>query len=727
MPDTSAGSPDNRKSKRQLAEAILNHCSVSGMPHLYVLGSYEGRVTIHSQQIRALNLVYALEILGRLKKEKDGELQVAVIGGGIGGMTAAVAAARLQVAVTIFERHSELLHNLRGCHTRHLHPNIYDWPQQNASERETKLPFLNWEAGSADAVAAKLLEQWNTELGTPERAITVHAPVQVALRSSLLEGRRHVTVTSHPHQELKFDLVILAVGFGIEKSMPPQPLRSYWRNDSLHQPEIEIRPDRTRYLVSGNGDGGLIDVLRLRLKDFKQENLIQDFKLDTLDQREALLQIEDSLASVSAPDRSIYEQYSQLKKPEELDRLLISRLRSDTAVTFNYATWPFSCRSSVLHRYLVYRLLQIDEHTTVQPGFLKALEGHEPSLTAKIDLDGDVRLLPFHRAVVRHGPNSAIARDFPLLNQEFRLTLDARNVFDETRRRLWPDGFFDDRQMASVESVSAQEETNKPADIGEIEVEESPSSDEAVIGTLRPGSLFGIGLHATDKNALQLRDELRNGESQDLINKLALLTAIEKAWLLHSVLDAALVDDRALIGLRHLLHETDIAGSAISVRITRLVRDAVFKGSIARKESILRLGPSILKLVDADVLQAFFGSIIKLVERDQYSEVNVIMPALGDVQGVIPPSLYSSYIDALLGQALSNAARGAPAARLAILRLPDGILNALLEKLSEEWLAQQPNTTRILLGKVLQRYSATAPSDKQAMIDKYVSRALGTP
>jgi len=541
----------------------------------------------------------------------------------------------------------------------------------------------------------------------------------------LLEDRRHITVTSHPHQELKFDLVILAVGFGIEKSMPPQPLRSYWRNDSLHQPEIEIRSDRTKYIVSGNGDGGLIDVLRLRLKDFKQEDLIQDFKLDTLDQRDALLQIEESIASVSDPDRSIYEQYCQLKKPEELDRLLILRLRSDTAVTFNYATWPFSCRSSVLHRYLVHRLLQIDEHTTVQPGFLKALDGHEPSLTATIELDGEIKHLPFHRAVVRHGPNSAIARDFPKLNEKLRLTLDARNVFDETRRRLWPDGFFDERQMASVESVSAQEETKKPADIGMIVVEESPSSTEPVVGKLRASSFFGIGPLTINENAIQLRDDLRNGESQDLGNKLALLKGIEKVWLFSSVLDAALVDDRALIGLRHLLNETNIPASAISDRITRLVRDAVFKGSIARKESILRLGPGILKLVDADVLQAFFGSIIQLVERDQYSEVNVIMPALRHVQEVIPPGLYDSYIDALLGQAYSNAVAGAPAARLALQTLPNNLLTALLERLSEEWLAQLAEKTKILLCKILQQRTEAIPSEKRLLIDKYAGSASG--
>jgi hypothetical protein len=60
----------------------------NGTHNVYLLGCYESRVTILTQQYRALNLVDALFRSERLKRGST----VAVIGGGIGGITAAGAA-----------------------------------------------------------------------------------------------------------------------------------------------------------------------------------------------------------------------------------------------------------------------------------------------------------------------------------------------------------------------------------------------------------------------------------------------------------------------------------------------------------------------------------------------------------------------------------------------------------------------------------------------------------
>jgi hypothetical protein len=247
--------------------SVMRHMSVAGERALYVLGSYEGRVTIHSQQIRAFNLAYALGILGELGPSK----RMAVVGGGIAGMTFAAAAARRNTSVTIFEQRSELLHLLLGCHTRHLHPNVYNWPAEGALIDETDLPLLNWKADTADGVAQALLTDWNklkANLG-----IEVRTGVTAMVRGFGPGGRR-VTIISPRLDELTFDIVILATGFGLERTIAPQPLRSYWRDDALHQPELESRDGPTHYLVSGNGDGGLVDILRLRLRDFRHEELL---------------------------------------------------------------------------------------------------------------------------------------------------------------------------------------------------------------------------------------------------------------------------------------------------------------------------------------------------------------------------------------------------------------------------------------------------------------------
>lgn len=700
-----------------MSEALnmLKHCSVEGEPNIYVLGSYEGRVTIHSQQIRALNLIYALKTLGKLNREKSGQLQVAVVGGGIGGMTAAVAAARQQASVTVFERHSELLHNLRGCHTRHLHPNIYDWPAEVAAQDKTNLPFLNWSAGSADSVATELIKQWK-ELANPGGPISVKAPVEICIRDCLPEGRRRITIVSHPHEELTFDVIILAVGFGVEKHLPPQPLRSYWRDDSLHQPEIELRGERTRYLVSGNGDGGLIDVLRLRLRDFKHENLISDFKLDILEQKDELKRIEEQIASVAEPDRTIYERYEELKKPNDLDMLLLARLRSDTAVTLNYNLWPFSHRSSLLHRYLVYRLMKIDSNLRTQPGNLIAVDGHEPNLTAHFDVDGQKHVGSFQRVVVRHGPVSAMGRDFSKLHGAFQTTLGARNALDDTRRPLWSQGFFDESSSADNSSggtASVESPTGPESAMPNISSNPTPHVDSAKLQLLTgPISEF----------ATQLRDELRQGEADSVTNKFNLLDTNDKAWVLNSVWKASLADDNALAGLKQLLECGDFDSDNVRDLLTQLVKESVFKPSLARKESILRLGPSFLNLVDRPVLEEFFDSLIKLVERDQYSEVNVIMPALAKAQDAIPDSLYWKYFQALVRQSRSNSFQGAPSAREALFALSEEVMTTVLEELNAEWLVHESPTAKDVLSSLFARHLNIIPEDKRELIKNYIDK-----
>lgn len=52
---------------------------------IYVLGSFERRVTLYAQQVRALNLAFVLFDTGRLTPGAT----VAVIGGGASGLTAA--------------------------------------------------------------------------------------------------------------------------------------------------------------------------------------------------------------------------------------------------------------------------------------------------------------------------------------------------------------------------------------------------------------------------------------------------------------------------------------------------------------------------------------------------------------------------------------------------------------------------------------------------------------
>ena len=77
--------------------------------------------------------------------------------------------------------------------------------------------------------------------------------------------------------EEKFDLIILATGFGVELGVGEGTAQSYWRNDDINQPTPGITSERRQlYLISGTGDGGLIDLLRCRIKGFNQGWLLDE-------------------------------------------------------------------------------------------------------------------------------------------------------------------------------------------------------------------------------------------------------------------------------------------------------------------------------------------------------------------------------------------------------------------------------------------------------------------
>src|SRR4051812_31616461 len=76
---------------------------------VFFLGCFEKRVTLFSQQVRALNLVDAILHQGLVRERGN----VAIIGGGAAGLTAAAALAKVAPglrAIDVYEQKEELLH-----------------------------------------------------------------------------------------------------------------------------------------------------------------------------------------------------------------------------------------------------------------------------------------------------------------------------------------------------------------------------------------------------------------------------------------------------------------------------------------------------------------------------------------------------------------------------------------------------------------------------------------
>lgn len=383
-------------------------------PGVYLLGCLrEQRVTIRSQQVRALNLVSALLTSGTLQAG----MRVAVIGGGAAGLTAAAGAAIKGSIVSLFERKAQLLHLFLGNHTRRVHPHIYDWPNLKATDQDAGLPILNWHAGIVGDVAEEILVDWEELQASLPTRIQVHKGVSDVAIAPMDGPVRTVTWTSNvPHASNangsqtiprweRFNIVILAVGPGIERTVEPLPLVSYWRDDSLHQPELDPYGAQKRYLVSGTGDGGLIDLLRLKIRnfDFWHEEILS--RIDTRSLQSQLSKIETS----SPSSFELAEFYRKMKSPRFVDEEIRKNLRKDTLVTLNSPDpFPFTLKSSQLNRFLVSRLLRI--------GAVRYRWGRiiniTPSSPHAVTFDnGEPE--QFDRIIVRHGPQRALERSFP--------------------------------------------------------------------------------------------------------------------------------------------------------------------------------------------------------------------------------------------------------------------------------------------------------------------------
>jgi len=462
-----------RKSKEGMILERLA-MSESEYPNVYWIGRKAMRLTFLSQQLRALNLVWALNKTGKLGPKK----KVTVVGAGLAGLTAAFAACQLGASVTLIEGKQMPFHLQLGCELRFVHPHILDWPQKDSENPLTDLPCLNWGADMASGVCKTVLKQW----GVVEKTVQTYYGYEVRRISLTSEGRPLVfaegtvlggnasddlksrseeTKSKTEEQKGKVeeerrgnyervcDCLILAVGFGLEKPLPSIPFLSYWENDNFGRPLI-TGPIPRRYLVTGCGDGGLIDAIRLSLNVLNHADFF--YKLSTLegldDIKARLLDIDKRVTQRIRADPRVQkrleaarkvaggkfdeartkkrieidrqgelleDEYRALKVPEQLKELITKRLRLDSVVYLNSpSTSPLSLAASILNRFVVFLLRKY--------GFLRYRAGELqvaatiPGQPLRVSFNHEqfpVEELEVHEIVVRHGPVPAIDRVFP--------------------------------------------------------------------------------------------------------------------------------------------------------------------------------------------------------------------------------------------------------------------------------------------------------------------------
>ncbi len=407
------------------AKITLQSTQVLGWPGVYVLGCLERRVTIYSQQVRALNLAATLVASKRVKKGQS----VIVVGAGVAGLTCAAGLHKLGIDVTVLEKRSSVLSLFQGKANRWLHPGVYDWPLESWDRGRAGIPLLDWSQGLVSDVLGQLNAQWK-RVGSGICVTTDVSEVDLGAQSH--EPR---TVTWDPYGKQEADAVVLAVGFGLESGT------SYWSNDDLdHTPPLDGRT--TRWMLSGCGDGGLTDLFRLCIRGFQHEQMMAKYTSDRRMERirQQIRRIEDDAAIQDDPKR-LHDAYAELDAPWIRASMKESKREQHEVSLVSSSAHFLSRKASPLNRFLASQLYQsngfhlrpnrVQTHRIVSDGVVVTLSNGKEY---KVD-----------RLLQRHGPSPAL-RDFPLIDTALASARAYRSdwpvLTSQTPKRLWAVGAF---------------------------------------------------------------------------------------------------------------------------------------------------------------------------------------------------------------------------------------------------------------------------------------------
>jgi hypothetical protein len=364
--------------------------------YIYAVVPARGPVTFHSQQRRAFNLVWSLAET----KQIANEASIGVVGAGLTGLTVAAAAGMLGCSVTLLESGQLPFHEQRGNATRFIHPNILDWPRPGALNRHTQLPYLNWSANNCDTVIREVEAQWKTIPNVKFKPLRTVSSIE-----SKADGAR-VTI-SVPFDQESFDCVIVCVGFGKERTFADFPGTTYWQNDELHQVA-----DNRRFLITGTGDGGLIDLMRLVITDFQHGQIWETVAAHPPLQEIAkeILEADDEARQAGESDAAstLMAAYTQLKLEDRFPDSLRKSVRHNAQVTLNgSAKTPFQLSASILNRVLTYGLLRWHAIEYID-GRLVSKKSRSKKNEVIFDRIAQPRSKIFDRVIVRHGPSGQL-------------------------------------------------------------------------------------------------------------------------------------------------------------------------------------------------------------------------------------------------------------------------------------------------------------------------------
>lgn len=202
--------------------------------------------------------------------------------------------------------------------------------------------------------------------------------------------------------------------------------------------------------------------------------------------------------------------------------------------------------------------------------------------------------------------------------------------------------------------------------------------------------------------------------------KVSLLNEQDRAYVLDELVRKT-VDGGKLIPIIAEIVEDPTFPRPDAILVTeQIVRAMTLYGEVSSKAEFLRTFPAdVLGYVYEGLRLAFFEDIISIVKRDQFHEVNQIVPAFVEHVGAIPKQLHKDYVFALLSQANSGAYNGAPAAKRALESLPDGVAKAGILGLDKKFLSWRAREED--LKKFVDRFGHLGRPNQQKLFKDFVN------
>ncbi|MGF6808365.1 hypothetical protein OKW30_003491 [Paraburkholderia sp. Clong3] len=277
------------------------------------LSTYQRWISIRDNIVRSRMVVHGLLDANLL----NGRSELLVVGAGVAGTSAAIAAAAQRVPTTLIDSNYFPFATQLKCSTRSLSPYEYDWPHVNWDwdqypsdfHRVAEYDWLDWPVfsrqkkmglldslyllgtKSAQAHAADLVGQLQVFMQRhPGGAyLQFHGNTKLVRSTWDKATKKHVTTFRHllpyddqlvrkfnknalPLKSNRFDFLINATGYGTEDStwpcaagspfpIPSDLSKSFWQNDTLCDRFLG-HGEPPRVLIIGNGDGALQDLWR---------------------------------------------------------------------------------------------------------------------------------------------------------------------------------------------------------------------------------------------------------------------------------------------------------------------------------------------------------------------------------------------------------------------------------------------------------------------------------